>query len=643
MGRGIQEQARRDRQPAVRRLKPRAMPSPDTSSQSTEHGSQLRMAQLMRPYWKTPAVAGVGVLGETLTDVLEPWPLKVVVDSVLQPKPLKGWFGEAIFGVFGHNAFAILNFAIAAVVIIAVLGAISSYVENYLTNSVSQWVAHDLRRMLYHHIQRLSLAEHNESRTGDLISRVTKDTDAIQEFINSALLGIFVDLLTLGGMVGVMFYLDWRFTLMALVVAPVLFLVVFTYTRRIKAASRAVRKKESELLSRVAEVLTSIHVVQALGREDYEEKRFESESAENVQLAVQAKALKAKLSPITEVIVAVGTALVLGYGAHRALAGELSVGILIMFLMYLSKMYKPMRDLSKMSDPVSKAIVARERILEVLNVDSRVRDLPKARRAPRFKGAVEFSHVTFGYEETTVLNDVNIRIEPGQFAAIVGPSGTGKTTMVSLIPRFYDPLSGEVRIDGTDVRQYTLKSLRDQVSLILQDTLLFRASVRDNIAYGRPNASFADVRRAAELANAHEFIEGMPQGYDTLVGERGATLSGGQRQRISIARAVIRDTPILILDEPTANLDAASEQSVITALGRLMKSRTSVFIAHHLAAIRHADVIFVVTDAGVVERGTHQELIAMKGVYADLHELQSNDSMVAEPEEADEPVTAGKA
>jgi len=440
------------------------------------------MAQLMRPYWKTLAVAGVGVLGETLTDVLEPWPLKVVVDSVLQPKPLKGWFGEAIFGVFGHNAFAILNFAIAAVVIIAVLGAISSYVENYLTNSVSQWVAHDLRRMLYHHIQRLSLAEHNESRTGDLISRVTKDTDAIQEFINSALLGIFVDLLTLGGMVGVMFYLDWRFTLMALVVAPVLFLVVFTYTRRIKAASRAVRKKESELLSRVAEVLTSIHVVQAFGREDYEEKRFESESAENVQLAVQAKALKAKLSPITEVIVA--------------------VGILIMFLMYLSKMYKPMRDLSKMSDTVSKAIVARERILEVLNVDSRVRDLPKARRAPRFKGAVEFSHVTFGYEETTVLNDVNIRIEPGQFAAIVGPSGTGKTTMVSLIPRFYDPLSGEVRIDGTDVRQYTLKSLRDQVSLILQDTLLFRASVRDNIAYGRPNASFADVRRAAERRHA---------------------------------------------------------------------------------------------------------------------------------------------
>src|SRR5215470_17471452 len=600
------------------------MPATETPAPCSEHGSQLRVAQLMRPYWMTLSIAGVAVIGETLTDVLEPWPVKVVVDSVLQSKPLKGWVGDAVF-----------SFAVIAVVLIAVLGAISSYVESYLTNSVGQWVAHDLRRMLYHHIQRLSLAEHDHSQTGDMISRVTKDTDAVQEFINSALLGIFVDLLTLGGMVGVMYYLDWRFTLMALLVAPVQFLVVFTYTRRIKAASRAVRKKESELLSRVAEVLSSIHVVQAFAREDYEEKRFESESVENVQLAVQAKALKAKLSPITQVIVAVGTSLVLWYGARRVLTGELSVGVLIVFLLYLSKMYKPMRDLSKMSDTVSKAVVARERMLEVLTLDSRVRDLPKARRAPRFRGGIEFSHVTFGYDDgTTVLHDVNVRIKSGQFAAIVGPSGTGKTTMVSLIPRFYDPVSGEVRIDGTDIRKYTLKSLRDQISLILQDTLLFRATIRDNIAYGRPTASFGEVRRAAELANAHEFIESMPHGYDTIVGERGATLSGGQRQRVSIARALIHNTPILILDEPTASLDAASEQSVITALERLMKSRTSVFIAHHLAAIRHADLIFVVSDAGIVEQGTHDALMAMNGVYADLYNRQSSEAAIAEPQEA---------
>jgi subfamily B ATP-binding cassette protein MsbA len=605
------------------------MASAESASQPSEP-RQLRLRQLLRPYWKTLGIAFVAVIGETLTDVLEPWPVKVIVDSVLRSKPLEGVMGRFVASVFGHAGYAVLDFAVAAVITIAVLGAISSYVESYFTNSVGQWVAHDLRRTLYHHIQRLSLAEHNESRTGDLISRVTKDTDAVQEFINSALLGILVDLLTLGGMVGVMFYLDWRFTLMALVVAPVLFLVVFTYTRRIKAASRAVRNQESVLLSRVAEVLTSIHVVQAFAREDYEEKRFASESAQNVKLAVEAKALKAKLSPITEVIVAVGTALVLWYGARRVLSGELTVGILIMFLMYLSKMYKPMRDLSKMSDTVSKAVVARERMDEVLSMDSRVRDLPKAKRAPRFKGAVEFSHVTFGYDDATVLNDVSLRIEPGEFAAIVGPSGTGKTTMVSLIPRFYDPVSGEVRIDGTDVRRYTLKSLRDQVSLILQDTLLFRATIRENIAYGRPNASFEEVKRAAELANAHEFIEAMPDGYDTIVGERGTTVSGGQRQRISIARAVIRNTPILILDEPTANLDAVSEQSVITALARLMKGRTSVFIAHHLAAIRHADVIFVINEAGIVERGTHDELMKMNGVYAELHNLQSNESAISE-------------
>ena len=603
------------------------MPEADPNSSSSGHGSRLSITQLMRPYWKALSIAGIAVIGETLTDVLEPWPVKVVVDSVLQSKPLKGWVGDAVFKVFGQNAFAVLNFAVAAVVLIAVLGAISSYVESLFTNSVGQWVAHDLRRMIYHHIQRLSLTEHHESRTGDLISRVTKDTDAVQEFINSALLGIFVDLLTLGGMIGVMFYLDWRFTLMALLVAPLLFLVVYTYTRRIKAASRAVRQKESELLSRVAEVVSSIHVVQAFAREDYEEKRFESESVENVQLAVQAKALKARLSPITEVIVAVGTSLVLWYGARRVLSGELSVGVLIVFLLYLSKMYKPMRDLSKMSDTVSRAAVARERMLEVLNTDSRVRDLPGARRAPRFKGAIEFSHVTFGYDESSpVLNDVTIRIEPGQFAAIVGPSGTGKTTIVSLIPRFYDPVSGEVRIDGADVRRYTLKSMRDQISLILQDTLLFRATIRENIAYGRPNASLQEVRRAAELANAHEFIESMPHGYDTIVGERGETLSGGQRQRISIARAVIRDTPILLLDEPTASLDAAAEESVIAALGRLMKNRTSVFIAHHLAAIRHADVIFVVSDAGIVEQGTHDTLMATNGTYADQYRRQSHEA-----------------
>jgi subfamily B ATP-binding cassette protein MsbA len=423
-----------------------------------------------------------------------------------------------------------------------------------------------------------------------------------------------------------MFYLNWRFTLIALSVSPVLFIVVYSYTRRIKSASRAVRKEEGLLLSIVSEVLTSIRVVQAFAREDYEEKRFESESLANVEAGLQARSIKAKLSPLVEVIVAFGTCLVLWYGARLALAGQLSAGVLIVFLLYLGKMYKPMRDLSKMTDTVSKAMVGYERIQEVLDIDSRVRDLPGARPAPRLKGRITFDHVSFSYGEgdgKPVLKDISLTIDAGQVAAIVGPSGTGKSTLVSLIPRFYDPATGSIAIDGTDVRRYRLKSVRDQISFVLQDTLLFRATIWENIAYGKPDASPDAIRHAAELADAHEFIAAMPDGYDTMVGERGMSLSGGQRQRIAIARAIIRDTPILILDEPTSGLDAASEQAVIGALDTLMKGRTSVVIAHHLGTIRHADVIFVIKDAELVEQGTHDALMEQNGVYAEMQKIQT--------------------
>jgi subfamily B ATP-binding cassette protein MsbA len=584
---------------------------------------RLTIADLIRPHWKSLTVAFVAVVGETATDVLDPWPIKIVVDNVLQGKKLGGTLGSIAAALFGDGRLAIVNFAVLAVGAIAVVGAISSYLEKYLTTSVSQWVGHDLRRTLYHHIQRLSLAEHERSRSGDLITRVTSDIEAVQDFINSALLGMVVNVMTLVGMIGVMFYLDWRFTLIALSVAPVLFVVVYYFTRRIKKASRAVRKKEGELLSIVEEVLTSIRVVQAFTREDYEQKRFESESLANVEAGLEARSIKATLSPLVEIVVAVGTCLVLAYGARLALSGRLSAGVLIVFLLYLKKMYKPMRDLSKMTDTVSKAVVGFERIREVLDIESAVHDLPRAKRAPKFKGQIAFENVSFRYEDRDVLKDVSLRIEPGQVAALVGPSGTGKTTLVSLIPRFYDPNSGRICIDGTDVRQYRLKSLRDQISFVLQDTLLFRATVWENIAYGRPDATPKQIRRAAELAEAAEFIQAMPQGYDTMVGERGMTLSGGQRQRIAIARAIIRDTPILVLDEPTSGLDAASEQSVIGALETLMKGRTSVVIAHHLSSIRHADVIFVVKDAELVEQGTHESLLEQGGVYADLYKLQT--------------------
>ena len=592
----------------------------------SNQSAKLSVIRLIGPHWKQLTLAFVAVLGETFSDVLEPWPIKIVIDNILQSKKLPVWLNGFVSGTFGQNKLAILNFAVAAVAGIAVVGAISSYVEKYLTTSVSQWVTHDLRRTLYNHIQRLSLAEYDKAQTGDLISRVTSDINAVQDFINSALLGIIVNVLTLVGMAGVMFYINWRFTLIALSIAPALFAVVYYLTRRIKKASREVRKKESELVSIVQEVLTSVRVVKAFAREDFEVTRFESQSLENVETALEARSIKAKLSPIVDVMVAVGTCFVLAYGARLALGGQISAGVLIVFLLYLGKMYKPMRELSKSTDTVSKAIVGYERIEEVLEIEARVRDLPRARKAPRFKGKIEFDRVNFAYDgKTPVLKNVSFEIEPGQIAAIVGPSGTGKTTIISLIPRLYDPQSGTIKIDGDDIRRYKLKSVREQISFVLQETLLFHTTIWENIAYGRPDATRHQIMRAAKQANAHDFIEQLPEGYSTMVGERGVTLSGGQRQRIAIARAIIRDTPILVLDEPTTGLDSSSEQAVIEALARLMEGKTCIVVAHHLSTIRRADVIFVIKESELVEKGTHEELLAKGGLYAELYRIQTSE------------------
>ena len=584
---------------------------------------KVQIADLLRPHWKALTIALIAVIGESLTDLLEPWPLKIVFDYVLGSKRTPDWIVAFSQSMPGQGKLAILNFAALAVISIAIGGALSSYTEKYLTTSVGQWIMHDLRRTLYHHIQRLSLAYHDQKRTGDLISRVTSDIDAIQSLISTVLLGIIVNLLTLVGMICVMFYLNWKFTLIALSIAPFLFLVVYGFTHRIKQASRAVRKKEGEMVSVLQEVLSSIRVVQAFTREDYEQQRFEQESTESVEMALRARSLKAKLPPIVEILVAAGTCLIVWYGARLVLTGQLSAGALLVFFLYLGKMYKPMRELSKMTDTISKAVVGFERIREVLETDLLVRNLPGARTAPRFRGEIEFESVSFGYEDDRqVLKDLSFKIKPGALAALVGPTGVGKSTIISLIPRFYDPVSGNVKIDGADVRSFKLKSLRQQISFVLQESLLFRAPIWQNIAYGKPEATRDEIMRAARLANAHEFIEKMPEGYDTMVGERGVTLSGGQRQRIAIARAIIRDAPILILDEPSSGLDAASEELVFDALNRLMEGKTSIVIAHRLATIRRADVIFVINHGRVVESGTHQELIAQGGLYAEFYEIQ---------------------
>ena len=583
----------------------------------------MKLVRLVKPHAGALSVALLAVVGEGLTGLLAPWPLKIVFDSVSGSKPVPAWLASHVPAVLTANKMAILELAAIAVVIVAILDAVFSYIEKYATTSAGQWIMHDLRRRVYNHIQHLSLGFHTQKRTGDLISRITSDVEAIQSFIVSDLLGLIVDFLTLAGMAGVMFYLNWRFTLIALSVTPLLFAVSYFYTRRSKRASRDVRRKESEILSLLQEVLSAIGVVKAFGREDYEEERLERESAESVHLALHARSLKAKLSPLVGIIVALGTALVLWYGGALVVGGTLSAGSLVVFIWYLGKMYKPMEDFAKMTDAFTKAAVGYERVREVMETPPMVRDMPGAKQAPPLQGEIEFQNVGFTYTgNRPILSDITLKAEAGRMNALVGPTGSGKSTIAALIGRFYDPNAGKVTIDGFDLRELEQKSLHDQISFVLQENILFHAPIWQNIAYGKPTATIAEIQRAAELANAHEFISDLPQGYDTMVGERGVTLSGGQRQRIAIARAIIRDTPILVMDEPSSGLDAASEELVFEALDRLIRGKTAIVIAHRFSTIRRANTIFVVEDGRIVESGTHEQLLPSGGLYAKLYELQ---------------------
>lgn len=592
---------------------------------------KVSIRALLKPHVAPLAIGFLAVVGESLANLLEPWPLKIVLDDVLRSHGSHAWAMRAVHDLVGTDKISVLEFACVAVLTIAVFDAICTYEEKYLTTSVGQWVSYDLRMSIYSHIQRLSLAFHDQKRTGDLISRVTDDIDAIQSFIMQGLLGGLINVMTLLGMIAVMFFLNWKFTLIALSIAPVLFVMVYSYTRRIKKASREVRKKEGEITSVVEEVLSSIRVVKAFAREDYEVRRLEQEGLEAVDISMRARSLKAKLTPLVGIVVAIGTGMVLWFGARLVLGGALSAGALVVFILYLGKMYKPMQELSKMTDTYSKAAVGYERIQEILQTHVEVKDAKGARRAPKLKGDIEFKDVSFSYnQQTPTLKNVRLEMKAGQVSALVGPTGAGKTSIISLVPRFYDPDSGVIRIDGIDIRQFQQKSLRHQMSFVLQETVLFHAPLWQNIAYGKPGATRSEIIKAGELANAAEFIEKLPDGYDTVLGERGMTLSGGQRQRIAIARAVIRNTPILILDEPTSGLDSVSEKLVFEALDRLMEGKTVVVIAHRLSTIQRADVIFVVKVGEIVEHGKHEELMKLNGVYAELHNLQFKEEQPAE-------------
>jgi ABC-type multidrug transport system fused ATPase/permease subunit len=591
------------------------------------------LRELLRPRRGTLAIILATMLIQTAMSVAAPWPLKIVIDSVVGSHRQFAWI-QHLLALLGSKANVAAAAGVATVLIAVVMGA-AMFVTNYFTESLSQSIGDDLRLRLYQQLQRLSMAYYDNTRLGTILSTLTGDVQTIQGFASVSTLNIFTNTLTVVGMVVVMFMCRWDFTLIALAVVPFLALFVVRVNRAIRKAVKEVRVHQSDLVATLQEGLQAIQVVQAFGREDHQEQKVRHASNEAVSAWLGARRKSSVLSPAVGLAVALCTGLVLWRGSLLIMAGLMTVGALTIFLAYLAKFFQPVRDLAQMSNTLAQVAVALERVLAVVDSDKVIPESAMAKDPPAFRGTIAFEHVTYGYDPVLpVLRDVTFTIDSGQMVGIVGPTGSGKSTVVNLIPRFRDPDSGRITIDGVDIRDYKLRGLRAQIGFVMQDTALLRGTIRENIAFGRPDATEAQIIEAARLANAHEFIARMPNGYDSLVGERGTSLSGGQRQRIGIARALIRDNPILILDEPTAALDAESEHLVVEALERLMAGRTVITIAHRLSTLRNADMIIAVKDGVVAEQGTHNELLARDGVYAQLCRMQFDKPAAATPQEA---------
>jgi subfamily B ATP-binding cassette protein MsbA len=600
--------------------------SPDMIGEEKRSFSSLIMwaINLARPYRKLVLIILAMMFAETLIGLATPWPLKIIIDNVVGNHPLPHQLKWIHTILPADNKMQLAIIAAVSFIIITALGSLAGYLDNYYNEKVAQNIANDLRRKMYHHLQHLSLSYYDTHQTGKLLSTITADVSTIQDFASSTLLTILVDALTIIGMIGIMFYLDSDFTLLALAVAPFLLFFVARFKRVMKKATREVRKDQSNMFVVLQKGLESIRAVNAFGRQDFEEERLKKVSQETVDAALKARRVKSALSPIVTITVAICTAFVLWRGADLVMHGFMTVGALTVFLWYMNKFFSPVQDLAKMTNTLAQATIALERIQAILDTNSITPEKQNAIQPPRVKGEIVFENVCFGYNrELPIINNFNLNIGCGQRIGICGPTGSGKSTIISLIARFYDPRSGRILIDGTDISDLTLDGLRKQLGFVLQDTVLFYGSVMENIAYGRPDATKEEIIEAAKLANAHEFITKMPHGYDTLVGERGVTLSGGQRQRIGIARALVRNSPILILDEPTSSLDLESEKIVLQALEKLMIGRTVIIIAHRLNTICDCDQIVVMNSGIIEEKGTHESLMQEGQLYAKLYNMQA--------------------
>jgi len=559
--------------------------------------------------------AALAVL-DTGLGLAAPWPLKIVVDDVLRKDPGLHHLP------FSASPQSVLTAAVILLVVLVGSGALADYYSTKLMEGAGQRIGNDVRLDLFAHIQRLSLRYHGRNRVGDLAARVTADVDRVQDLLVQSLAVLLPNILLIVGMLVVMVAVDPALAALTLVTTPFMALAVGRTTRHMKNATREARRVDGAMAAVASEHLSAIQVVQAFSLEKRSEAEFHDLGDESLTASLRAIRYQARLGPAVDISGAVATAVLLWFGANRVLAGQMTLGLLLVFLTYISSLYKPIKALAKLTYVVSRGSACGERIGAILAEEPEVADRPGARPAGRLTGAVSFEGVTFSYGREEVLNGIDLSVTPGEVVAIVGATGSGKSTLVSLLPRFFDPTGGVVRIDGQDARDYTLASLRAQVALVLQDSVLFRGTLADNIALGRTGATPEDIAEAARLALVDEFADQMPDGLGTVVGERGADLSGGQRQRIAIARAIVRDAPILVLDEPTSALDAESETLVLQALANLQHGRTTLVIAHRLSTVRQADRLLVLGGGRIIEQGTHPELLRADGAYAHLARLQ---------------------
>ena len=571
----------------------------------------------LKPYWPAFSFALGQVLFISALELLKPWPLKSIIDNVLSGKPLP--WGPAV----GWSPHRLLLFSCIGLVVVYVMLGGLHILNNYTTIRIGQGMVNDLRRDLYSHLQRLSLSFYHRQQLGDLMYRITADTMGIQTLTMNGLFAILSASVLLGGMLIVMFWVDWYLTLLALAVCPALFCAIALLNKKMSLAATEAHQKGSTVYSVVQRTLSGMRVIQAFTKEEDEGRRFLQASTESLAGEIRLYNLQNFYYAVVNLTIAAGTATILWVGTRHVLAGDLSVGEMIVFTSYLASLYAPINSIFQTYGLVQSAKAGVRRAFEILESEERLPDGSRVFRPLEPRGQISFEDVSFGYDASQpVLKKINLHVAAGKKIAIVGPTGAGKSTLVSLLPRFYDPQSGCVKIDGVDIREFELKSLRQKIAMILQPPLVFPLTIRENIAYGRPDASMEEIVSAAQVAQVHEFVEQLPQKYETVVSEQGSSLSEGQKLRLTIARGILLNAPILILDEPTSSVDSETEALIMEGLEQWMADRTTFIIAHRLSTVRQADLILVLRDGHIVEQGTFNELLRRRGPFASLYRTQ---------------------